>query len=183
MLNLAHYKNRHSFFNKAVRLLWTICWTLFFLPTPRIKLFRFWRVFLLKCFGAKIQWSSNVLPSCRIWYPKNLTMGSYATLAENVDCYNVDQIILGDQAVVSKDSFLCTASHDITSPVMELTSAPIILQPQSWVCARSTVLPGVTVGMGAIVAAGAVVSKDVEPWMVVGGNPAQKIKRRVLRDE
>ena len=47
----------------------------------------------------------------------------------------------------------------------------------------SIILPGVTIGEGAVVAAGAVVTKDVEPWSVVGGNPAKFIKKRVLRDD
>ena len=51
-----------------------------------------------------------------------------------------------------------------------------------WIGARAIILPGVTIGEGAVVAAGAVVTKDVEPWAVVGGNPAKFIKMRVLKD-
>ena len=51
-----------------------------------------------------------------------------------------------------------------------------------WIGARAIILPGVTIGEGAVVAAGAVVTKDVEPWAVVGGNPAKFIKKRGLED-
>ena len=51
-----------------------------------------------------------------------------------------------------------------------------------WLGARAIILPGVTIGEGAVVAAGAVVTKDVEPWAVVGGNPAKFIKKRELKD-
>jgi len=182
-LDLARYQNRHSLKSKVLRVIWNGVWLVLFCPTPRGNLFRRWRIFLLKCFGARVCWSSNVLPSCRIWQPWKLTMGAYACLSERVDCYNVAPIEIGEQATVSQDSFLCTASHDMSSPIMELTTAPVRIGAQSWVCARSVVLPGVTVGEGAVVAAAAVVTKDVEPWSVVGGNPATFIKKRVLRDE
>jgi putative colanic acid biosynthesis acetyltransferase WcaF len=64
---------------------------------------------------------------------------------------------------------------------MELTYNPIIIKDQSWVAARAFVGPGVTIGEGAVVGACAVVTKDVEPWTVVAGNPAKFIKNRVIK--
>ena len=181
-LEVKNYKNRHSLASKIARVAWNVVWLLLFRPTPRGSLFRPWRIALLKLFGAKVRWSSNVLPSCRIWAPWNLTMGAYACLSQRVDCYNVNQIIIGDQATISQDAMLCTASHDISSKILELTTAPVKVGAGAWVAARAIVLPGVTIGEGAVVAAGAVVTKDVEPWMVVGGNPAKVIKKRELED-
>lgn len=109
-------------------------------------------------------------------------MGAYACLSVDVDCYTVAPIILGDNATVSQGVKLCTASHDITSKIMELTTAPIMIGTNAWVAGWSILLPGVTVGEGAVVAAGSVVIKDVEPWTVVGGNPANFIKRRELKE-
>jgi maltose O-acetyltransferase len=63
---------------------------------------------------------------------------------------------------------------------MELTYAPIEIGANAWVAAWSIVMPGVKVGEGAVVAAGAVVTKDIEDWTVVGGNPARFIKKRGL---
>ena len=179
-LDLKNYKNRHSLKSKVVRVDWCLVWLLFFKPTPRGNMFRVWRIALLKLFGANVKWSSNVLPSCKIWQPWKLTMGEYACLSENVDCYSVDDVIIGDQTTVSQGVRLCTAGHDISSRIMELTYAPITVGTNSWVAAWATILPGVTIGEGAVVAAGAVVTKDVEPWTVVGGNPAKFIKERIL---
>jgi len=181
-LELRNYRNRHSLKSKIGRVLWNVVWLLLFRPTPRGNLFRPWRIFLLKLFGAKVQWSSNVLPSCMVWQPWNLTMGAYACLSENVDCYTVAPIVIGDQATISQGVKLCTAGHDISSKIMELTYRPIVIGANAWVSGWAIVLPGVTIGEGSVVAAGAVVSKDVDSWSVVGGNPAKFIKRRVLED-
>ena len=181
-LDLKNYKNRHSLKSKIARALWNVVWLLLFRPTPRGNLFRPWRIALLKLFGAKVRWSSNVLPSCRIWQPWKLTMGAYACLSEDVDCYTVDEIVIRDQATVSQGVKLCCASHDISSKIMELTYRPIVISTNAWVAGWAIILPGVTIGEGAVVAAGAVVTKDVEPWAVVGGNPAKFIKKRMLND-
>ena len=181
-LDLKNYKNRHSLKSKIARAIWNVVWTLLFRLTPRGKIFRIWRVSILKMFGAKVSWSSNVLPSCRIWQPWKLKMGEYACLGENVDCYSVDSIEIGNQATVSQGVRLCAAGHDIGSKTMELTYGPIVIGANSWIAGWSIVLPGVTIGEGAVVAAGAVVAKDVEPWTVVGGNPAKFIKNRVLNE-
>lgn len=179
-LDLKHYRNRHTLSSKMARVIWNVVWLILFRPTPRGNLFRHWRILLLKMFGANVKWASNVLPSCRIWQPWKLTMGEYACLSENVDCYTVDDIKIGDQAIVSQGVKLCTASHDISSRTMELKTAPIIIGTNAWVAGWSVILPSVTIGEGAVVAAGAVVTKDVEPWTVVGGNPARVIKKREL---
>lgn len=182
-LDLKNYKNRHSLMSKIGRVIWNVVWTLLFRPTPRGNLFRPWRIALLKLFGAKVEWNSNVLPSCRIWQPWKLVMGAYACLSENVDCYTVDEIKIGAQATVSQGVKLCTAGHDISSKIMELTHASITIGENAWVAAWSIVLPGVNIAEGSVVAAGSIVTKDVKPWTVVGGNPAKVIKKRELKDE
>jgi putative colanic acid biosynthesis acetyltransferase WcaF len=109
-------------------------------------------------------------------------LGDVVALADQVDCYCVDKVRIGSHATVSQYTHLCTASHDITCPHMRLVTAPIYIEPGAWICAGAFVGPGVTVAEGAVVAARAVVVKDVEPWAVVGGNPARFIKRRQLKE-
>ena len=178
-LALQNYRNRHARKTIIARALWNAVWLLLFRTTPRGLLYG-WRRSLLRLFGAKIGIGVHVLPSCKVWQPWKLTMGDYSCLSENVDCYSVDHITIGAQAVVSQGAFLCCASHDITSPIMELTYAPIVIGSQTWIAAKAFVGPGVTVGEGAVVGACAVVTRDVEPWTVVAGNPASFIKRRVI---
>ena len=135
---------------------------------------------MLRLFGAKIGNNCVVHPSCKVWQPWNLTIGDYVALAEHVDCYSVDKIVIGACATISQGAYLCCASHDIASPTMELIYRPIVIESQAWVAARAFVGPGVTVGEGAVIGACAVVTKDVEPWTVVAGNPARFIKKRVI---
>lgn len=110
-------------------------------------------------------------------------MGEYTCLSENVDCYSVAMIRLGDHVTVSQGAFLCTASHDIASRSMELTYKPITVENQVWVAARAYVGPGVTLGEGSVIGACAVVTKNVEPWSVMIGNPATCCKKRILKND
>ena len=183
-LDLKNYKNRHSIKSKVVRVVWNVVWLLFFRITPgRIAFFNSWRALLLRCFGAKIGRCTAIFPSVKVWLPWNLEIGDCVALSSGVNCYSVDKIIIGDNTTVSCDVFLDCASHDISSPIMELTYAPITIGADCWIAANSIILPGRSLGDGAVVAAGSVVTKDVEPWTVVGGNPARFLKKRVLRDE
>jgi putative colanic acid biosynthesis acetyltransferase WcaF len=93
----------------------------------------------------------------------------------------VAPISIGVQAVVSQYSYLCSASHDYEAPDLPLITAPIVVGARAWVAADAFVGKGVIVGEGAVVGARASVFKNVEPWTVVGGNPARSIKKRILR--
>jgi putative colanic acid biosynthesis acetyltransferase WcaF len=178
-VDLSYTPSPHSVWNRLLRLAWGIFWLLIFRPSPR-PFFAF-RRFCLRLFGARIGKGANIYPSCRIWGPWNLTMGEHSCLADRVDCYCVAPIRLGAHAGVSQYSYLCSASHDYEDPRMPLTTAPIEIGDQAWVCADVFVGPGVTIGPGAVVGARSSVYKDVAPWTVVGGNPAKFIKKRVLR--
>lgn len=181
-LDLKNYRNRHSMKSKVARLLWNVVWLFLFRPTPDrgLGVFVWWRIFLLRLFGAEIGKHCAVRNSAKIWQPWNLVLGDWVAISEECDIYSVDVIRIGDRSTVSKGAFLCCASHDISSSIMELTYAPITIGHDVWIAARAIVLPGVNVGDGTVVAAGAVITKDVEPWTVVGGNPARFLKKRVL---
>lgn len=87
----------------------------------------------------------------------------------------------GVAAVISQDSYICTASHDVTSPVMATLNKPISIGSNVWIAAKAAIMPGTTIADGTVVAACVVVAKSTEPWTVVGGNPAKFIKKRELK--
>lgn len=182
-LDLINYRNRHSCKSKFARALWNVVyWALFRTSIDKIKMIERWRIFLLRSFGAKIgPLTHSIYSTAEIWAPWNLELGNSVALSQHTNIYSVDKIRIGDNSVISREAFLCTASHDISSPIMELITAPITIGSNCWICARAVILPGVTIGDGAVIAAGSVVTKDVDPWTVVGGNPARFIKKRELR--
>lgn len=173
------YKNRLSVKNRATRVLWQVTWIFLYRPSP-IQLFG-WRRALLRCFGAKVGANAHPYPRCRIWAPWNLTMGTDSCLANDVDCYSVDKVTLGQSAIVSQQAMLCTATHDYNDPEFTLVTKPISIGAHAWIGARAFVGPGVAVGDGAVVGAASAVFQSVESWTVVGGNPARILKKRLIK--
>lgn len=176
------YENKLGRKHQVIRLVWMIVWGMCAAWLPR-SLFSGWKRLLLRLFGARMAKTAIVYSSVKVYYPANLTMEEFSCLAEGVDCYNVAPISIGAYATVSQKASLCTASHNIASNSHELITAPIRIGNQAWVAAETFVGMGVTVGDGAVVGARAAVFKDVEPWTVVGGNPAKFIKKRVLNHQ
>ena len=137
---------------------------------------------ILLAFGAKIGSGGYFYRHIKIYAPWNLEIGDGVCIAPFVDIYNKERVVIGSHVVISQDTYICTASHDITSPIMETKNRPIQIGDNSWIAAKAALLPGVRIGEGAVVGACSVVVRDVEPWTVVGGNPAVFLKKRVLRE-
>lgn len=174
---LSGYRNHNQ--NKLKRLIWECVWPVLGGLTPRWA-FNGWRRFLLTTFGAVIGKNIVIRGSAEVWQPWRLRIGNNSWIDANVRLYSVDDIRIGHDAVVSEGAFICTASHDISSETFQLKTAPIEIGNYAWVCSRAIVLPGVKIGEGAVIAAGAVVTKDVAPWTIVGGNPAKAIGQRKI---
>jgi putative colanic acid biosynthesis acetyltransferase WcaF len=139
-----------------------------------------WRRVWLRAFGARVTATSRTRPSTRIMHPWLLSMGEHSMIGDRVKVYNLGPISVGDHSVVSQDATLCAGTHDYTRPDMPLQRPPIVIGSGVWVCAEAFVGPGVTVGDNVVVGARAVVMGDVEPGVVVAGNPARVVKRRAV---
>jgi len=87
-------------------------------------------------------------------------------------------ITLGCNVSLSPEVMLITSGHLKDDPAFGVRDRPIVIEDYAWIGSRATVLPGVTIGKGAVVAAGAVVTRSVAPYDVVGGVPAKKIGER-----
>jgi len=169
--------------NKILRTIWNIVYTLLFRPFGT-KIFNPWRLFLLRLFGAQVGSHSGVYASAKIWAPWNLKLGKNAWLGPHVICYNQALIALQENVTVSQYTYLCSAGHDISkinNHYDSLIVAPIIIEKDAWIGANAFVGMGVCIGEGAIVGACSAVFKNVEPWVVVGGNPAIFIKSRIVK--
>jgi putative colanic acid biosynthesis acetyltransferase WcaF len=160
------------------RVLWAFCRPLFrFSPRPLFG----WRALLLRAFGAKVGRNVHIYPRAEITLPWMLRIDDGAAIADEVLVYNLGPVHVGARATISHRAQLCAGTHDYRDPSLPLLRVPVHIGAEAWVCTAALVGPGVSVGEGAVVGAGAVVLEDVEPWMVVAGNPARPVKRREMR--
>ncbi len=135
------------------------------------------RMLFSQLIGREVDASFGLFPPFYTDFGKNITVGQDVFI--NSGCRFQDQggIAIGDGAFIGHNVVLATLNHAI-DPARRSTTlpAPIAIGKNVWIGAHATVLPGVTIGDGAIVAAGAVVTRDVLPNVIVGGVPAKIIK-------
>jgi acetyltransferase-like isoleucine patch superfamily enzyme len=125
----------------------------------------------------------DVPSSFRIFPPFTTDCGKNTRIGERVfinsGCRFQDQggITLGDDCLIGHNVVIATLNHDL-DPAERATTIPrpVVVGERTWIGAHATLLPGVTIGEGAVVAAGAVVTRDVPPRTVVGGVPARVIR-------
>jgi len=163
---------------QVLRVFWAVGRAVFRL-TPRP--FYAPRRLLLRCFGARIGRHVHIANTATIYFPWNLEVGDWSAIGEGAYIYNLGNITIGEKTTISQRAHLCAGTHDYTDPTLPLQRPPIGVGDQVWVCADAFVGPGVTIGEGAVVGARAVITKDVEPWTVVAGNPATFIKNRIMK--
>jgi putative colanic acid biosynthesis acetyltransferase WcaF len=156
-------------------LLWEMCWTVFCRWTP--KPLHVWRLIWLRAFGAEVDGWAFVHQRARIQKPWLLKLGRDACIGDLANIYNLGAVEIGARAIVAQEAYLCTGTHAFDQPDVPLVTAPIKIGEAAFIGARSFVLPGVTVGEGAIVGACAVVTKDIEPFTVNAGNPSRQLHR------
>lgn len=140
------------------------CWTI-------RKLF----FFLL---GMKIGKKSIINMQSYIWSYHKIRVGSSTHINHGCFLDGRGCIDIGDSVSISHNVSIVTGTHDVNSSSFADSTLPVRIENHAWIGINATILPGVLVGEGAVVAAGAVVTKDVEPFSIVGGVPAKKIGDR-----
>lgn len=136
-------------------------------------------VFILKLFGAKIGKDVRIKPYIYIHYPWKLTIGDYSWLAE-CRIENLADVNIGKNVCVSQNAMLLTGNHNYKKVDFDLITKPIILEDGAWIGANATVCPGVIAASHAVLTVGAVATKNLEAYAIYQGNPAVKIKDRVI---
>ena len=89
----------------------------------------------------------------RVQWPWKLSIGDNSWVGTDAELYNIDNIVIGSDVCISQHVYLCTGSHDRKSPTFEFDNGPIVVEDGVWLCARSTVLRGVTIGANSVVGA------------------------------
>lgn len=136
-------------------------------------------VFILRCFGAKIGKDVRIKPGIYIHYPWKLQVGDHSWLAE-CRIENLAEVIIGANVCVSQEAMLLTGNHNYKAVHFDLMTKAIVLEEGAWIGAKATVCPGVTVKSHAVLTVGAVATKDLAAYSIYQGNPAVKIKDRVI---
>lgn len=154
--------------------------SLFRFSPPHFTIFRKYRILLIKIFGGKVQWDCSIHPHSIIEYPWNLTLGHKSSLGEKSWIYALNKINIGTNCCIGKDVYLITGSHSIEKSTFDLITKPIIIMDNVWISTGAYILQGVTIERNAVVGARSVVSKNVEEYFIVAGNPAKFIKKREI---
>jgi putative colanic acid biosynthesis acetyltransferase WcaF len=134
------------------------------------------RVALLRLFGAKVGEGVVIRSHVNITFPWRFSAGDHVWLGEEVLILSLALVTIESNCCISQRAFLCTGSHDFSSPAFSLLTAPITIREGSWVAAAAFIALGVQVGPGSMVAAGSIVLANVPPRVIVRGNPAAVVK-------
>lgn len=112
-----------------------------------------------------------------VYSPEKVSFGSLVDIGENVVIRGGGGVSIGNRVLIASGVAIASGAHPITPPRWgRNVFQPIRIEDEVWIGANAVILPGVTIGEGAIVAAGAVVTRDVPPYTVVAGVPARVIK-------
>jgi acetyltransferase-like isoleucine patch superfamily enzyme len=112
---------------------------------------------------------------------KKVSIGKGSVINWNCMLYTTGGILIGENVSISAGVWLVTGTHAMNDPLFPAAYKPIVISDYAWIGMRATILGGVTIGEGAVVMAGAVVTRDVPPYTVVGGVPARVIRQRELQ--
>ena len=136
------------------------------------------RMFLLRRKGATIADNVSIWRGVEIRDPKGLVIDSGCAIGPGVTLDARKGLRLGKNVTVAKDAIIWTLHHDMNSTDFHTVGAETIIEDYAWICSRSVLLPGVHVGRGAVIASGAILSKDADELSIMGGVPAKKIGER-----
>lgn len=154
---------------------WAVGWT----PSHHI------RRFFYRLFGMKIGSGSTIHMMARIYDPRHIAIGNDTLVGEKATLDGRKQLPnsnggleIGNHVDIASEVMIWTSQHDIQDPTFKAIEAKVTVGDYVFIGPRAIILPGITVGTGAIIAAGAVVTKDVEPFTIVAGVPAKEIGKR-----
>ncbi len=139
------------------------------------------RIQALRALGAEIGENVFIGAGFDVRNPANLTIGYNTKLPGKVwiDLPVATRVSIGHDVAVANDLTILTAEHEVNSADFAETGAATSIGDYAWLPTKIIILPGAHVGEGAVVGAGSVVTRPVEPYTIVAGNPARKVGDRV----
>jgi acetyltransferase-like isoleucine patch superfamily enzyme len=147
-----------------------------FIPSHHI------RRFCYRLAGMKIGIGSAIHMGARFYNPANISIGMDTIIGEKGVLDGRDRLRIGNHVAIATEVMIYNSQHDGEAADFHAILKPVTIEDYVFIGPRSIILPGVTIGKGAIIAAGSVVTNDVEPFVLVGGVPAKMIRERKLKD-
>lgn len=141
----------------------------------------FWliRYAFIKKFLKSVGHDCFFMRHCVFTNPKNISIGNNVILNKGVMLDGRGgELTIGNNVDIAQETNIWTLEHDVHDPMHKEIPANVIIDDYVWIASRVTILPGVHIGKGAVIASCAVVTKDVEPYTIVGGVPAKVIGER-----
>ena len=140
------------------------------------------RRFFYRLFGIKIGRGSTIHMFARFYNPCNIKIGEDSIIGEFAVLDGRDKLIIGDHVDIASEVMIYNAQHDVNDPAFRAISASVVIEDYVFIGPRAIILPGVTIKKGAVIGAGAVVTKDVGSGVIVGGVPAKQIGERKTKN-
>jgi len=140
------------------------------------------RRFFYRISGMRIGKGTSVHMFASFYEPKNIVIGKDTIIGENVVLDGRDKLIIGDHVDMASEVMIYNGEHDLSDEKFKARFEPVKIEDYVFIGPRAIILPGVTIEKGAVVGAGAVVTKDVPAFSIVGGVPAKVIGERKLKD-
>lgn len=132
--------------------------------------------------GVKLGNKSTLHTGIRVFDPRGITIGEGSIIGYGCFLDGRAKLAIGNHVDIASEAMIYNGEHDIHAADFHGIEAPVTIEDYVFIGPRAIILPGVTLGKGAVVGAGAVVTKDVEPFTIVGGVPAKVIGERKLQD-
>lgn len=143
------------------------------LPTHRLR-----RALYRGLLGLSFPRTSVIYGGAEVRNPAGLTIGEHTVIGHSVILDARSGLEIGNNVNLSTGVWIWTRQHDPQDPNFGEVGGKVVIEDYAWLSCRTTILPGVRIGEGCVVAAGAVVTKDTPPWTIVGGVPAKVIGER-----
>ncbi|NIM07292.1 MAG: acyltransferase [Armatimonadetes bacterium] len=129
--------------------------------------------------GVKVSEDAFLAASAKLaCFLDRIHIGEGSLIGCGAELYAWEEIQIGRRVLISQGAKLLTGSHDYNNPSLQGLAHPIRVGDFAWIGAYALILPGIEIGEGAVVGAGAVVSRNVPPYAIVAGNPAHIIGHR-----
>jgi putative colanic acid biosynthesis acetyltransferase WcaF len=137
--------------------------------------------FLLRLFGAKVGQGLIIKPHVSIKFPWRLEIGNHVWIGEEVWIDNLAKVTLKSNSCVSQGALLLCGNHNYRKSTFDLLVGEITLEQGAWAGAKTVICPGVRMGENSLLTVGSVATASLESNWIYQGNPAKKLKERILR--